>query len=303
MRHLLAAAALALSPALSGAPALAQDAPEVTVETTDLGGGVHALITNRAGNVGVLVGEDGVFMVDTQMADLAPLLDTAQREISGSDVELVLNTHLHGDHVLGNAYFADKGAVVMAHPSVRSALIEPATSELTGRTPEPLSGAFLPTVEVNDATRVHMNGETVIFFHEPGAHTNGDIWVYFENANVIHAGDLLFSGRYPYIDLDNGGSVKGMIWAMQSIADFADEETQIIAGHGPMSTKADLEASIAMLEEGRRRIIDLIDEGMDLAQIQAAEPLADFHDAWDWGFITSERMVWTHYRDLTGKTE
>ncbi|MEM9738939.1 MAG: MBL fold metallo-hydrolase [Pseudomonadota bacterium] len=284
-------------------PALAQDLPSTDVETLDLGGGVHALITNRAGNVGVLVGEDGVLMIDTQMAPLAPALDAAQRALSGQDVELVVNTHLHGDHVLGNKYFAEKGAVVMAHASVRPALENPVTSQLSGRTPDPLSGDFLPSVDITEGLRVHMNGQAVAFYHEPTAHTGGDIWVHFEEANVIHAGDLLFSGLYPYIDLDNGGTVEGMIAAMQSIVDAADPDTQIIAGHGPMSTESDLEASIAMLTEGRERIESLIKAGLSLNDIQAEKPMADFDADWDWNFITSERIVWTFYRDLTGKTE
>ncbi|MEL6567979.1 MAG: MBL fold metallo-hydrolase [Pseudomonadota bacterium] len=302
MRLVVLAAIILFGPAFVFT-AEAQDLPSAEVETIDLGGGVHALITNRAGNVGALIGEDGVLMIDTQMAPLAPALDEAQREVSSRNVDIVVNTHLHGDHVLGNAYFAEKGAVVLAHPSVRPALENPVTSQLTGRTPEPLSGAFLPAIDLMDQTKIHMNGETVHFFHEPNAHTGGDIWVFFENANVIHAGDLLFSGVYPYIDLDNGGSVKGMMWAMESIANLANEDTKIIAGHGPMSTKADLEASIEMLAEGRRRISALLDEGMTLEDIQAAAPLADYDADWDWRFITSERMVWTHYRDLTGKTE
>jgi len=302
IQSLLAAAAFAVAIQLS-APSHAQDLPDAPVESIDLGGGVHALITNRAGNVGVLVGEDGVFMVDTQMAPLAPAIDDAQRNISGQDVELVVNTHLHGDHVLGNKYFAEKGAIIIAHPSVRPALENPVTSQLTGRTPDPLSGDFLPSVDITEGLKVHMNGETVHFHHEPTAHTGGDIWVHFEQADVIHAGDLLFSGVFPYIDLDNGGTVNGMIAGMQSIVDVAGPETQIIAGHGPMSTEADLEASIAMLTEGRARVEELVKAGLSLEEIQAENPLADFHDDWNWRFITTERMTWTFYRDLTGKTE
>lgn len=295
--------ALLAATALLCSPAMAQDLPSAEVETIDLGGGVHALITNRAGNVGILIGEDGVLMIDTQMAPIAPALDEAQRALSGQDVELVVNTHLHGDHVLGNKYFAEKGAVIMAHASVRQALENPVTSQLTGRTPDALSGDFLPSVDITEGLRVHMNGETVAFYHEPTAHTGGDIWVHFEKADVIHAGDLLFSGVFPYIDLDNGGTVEGMIAGMQSIVDVAGPDTQIIAGHGPMSTEADLQASIAMLTEGHARIEERVKAGLSLEDIQAEDPLADFHEDWNWQFITTERMVWTFYRNLTGKTE
>ncbi len=288
---------------LVAAASLAQEpAQEVYVETQDLGGGVYALITNRGGNVGVSVGEDGVFMIDTQFAPVAPFLDLAQRAVSeDKPVELVLNTHLHGDHVLGNAWFAERGAVVMAHESVRDALINPVTANLTGSTPEPLSGDFLPVVNLKGGETLSYNDQTVRLYHEPDAHTAGDIWVYFVEADVIHAGDLLFSGWFPYIDLDNGGTVNGFIAAMQSMVDVANPDTQVIAGHGPMSTEADLEASIAMLTEARARVAALVEDGHSYAQVLEAEPLTDFHDAWNWRFITTERMIWTLYRDITGE--
>lgn len=288
---------------LAAAATLAQEpAQEVYVETQDLGGGVYGLITNRAGNVGISVGEDGVFMIDTQFAPIAPFLDRAQRAVSGDQpVELVLNTHLHGDHMMGNAWFAERGATIMAHESVRPALINPVTANLTGATPDPLSGDYLPVINLSGGETLTLNGQTVRLHHEPDAHTAGDIWVHFVEADVIHAGDLLFSGWFPYIDLDNGGTVNGYIAAMQSIVDEAGPETQVIAGHGPMSTEADLEASIVMLTEARARVASLVQEGHSYSEVLAAEPLADFHDEWNWQFITTERMIWTLYRDVTGE--
>jgi len=289
---------------LSAAPAMALQDNQVFVETTDLGHGIYMLSTGLAGNVGISVGEDGVFMIDTQMQRFAAALDAAQREVSGDRaVDLVLNTHLHGDHVLGNAYFAEQGAAVLAHPSVREALTNPVTAQLTGRTPEPLSGGFLPTVGVTQGDVITLNGRTARLHHTPDAHTNGDLFVVFEDADVIHAGDLLFSGWFPYIDLDNGGTVLGYIAAMQAIVDQAGENTQIIPGHGPLSTRADLEESIAMLTQAREAVAALVEQGMGLDEIQAANPLAAFHEDWNWGFITTERMVWTLYRDLTSEIE
>lgn len=280
--------------------AMAQE--EVFVDTVDLGSGVYALVTNRAGNVGISVGEDGVFMIDTQFGPIAASLDAAQRAVSGDRaVDLVLNTHLHGDHVLGNAYFAEAGATIIAHENVRPALENPVTSQLTGGTPDPLAGAFLPTVNLQGGETLTLNGQTIQLYHEPDAHTDGDIWVHFVEADTIHAGDLLFSGFFPYIDLDNGGTVEGMIAGMQSIVDVAGPDTQIIAGHGPMSSEADVQASIDMLTQARARVAALVEDGHDYQAVLAAEPLADFHDDWNWPFITTERMVWTLYRDVTGE--
>jgi glyoxylase-like metal-dependent hydrolase (beta-lactamase superfamily II) len=285
------------------APAFAQDDQQVYVETIELGAGLYMLATNRAGNVGISVGENGVFMIDTQMEDLAPAIDQAQRAVSGDQaVDLVLNTHLHGDHVLGNAYFADSGATIMAHESVREGLINPVTAQLTGSTPAPLSGAFLPTVSVSDGDAATLNGEIARFHHAPSAHTGGDLFVVFEGADVIHAGDLLFSGMFPYIDLDNGGTVEGMIAGLRQVADAAGPDTKIIPGHGPLSTKDDVVASADMLEATRAVIASLVGEGLSYEDILQRDPLTDWHEDWNWGFITTERMIWTHYRDLTGET-
>jgi cyclase len=287
--------------ALTATLALAQE-QEVYVETSDLGDGVHMLSTGRGGNVGLSVGEDGVFLIDTQFAPIAPFLDRAQRAVSDDrPVDMVLNTHLHGDHVLGNAYFAEAGAIILAHESVRPALEDPVTAQLTGSTPDPLSGAFLPSINLVGGETLTLNGQTIRLHHEPDAHTGGDIWVHFLEADVIHTGDLLFSGWYPYIDLDNGGTVEGFIEGMQAIANAAGPDTQVIPGHGPLSTKADLEASIAMLTEARVRVAALVEDGHDYQAILGAEPLADFHDDWNWGFISTERMIWTLYRDITGE--
>lgn len=294
---------LALALSVVALPVMAQDdVPPVT--TTDLGSGIYALSNDRAGNVGVLVGEDGVFMIDTQMELFAPSLEEAIKAVSdGAGVDLVLNTHLHGDHTLGNAYFASRGATVMAHPNVRPGLEVPNTMLLSGRTPEPVSGPALPTVTVNEGTLITMNGQTAHLYHAPNAHTDGDIFVVFEEADVIHSGDLVFHRRFPFIDLDNGGSVAGYIAGMERIVEIADEDTVIISGHGPLANETDLQASVDMLNAGHAAVKALVDDGKNLEEVKAAHPLADYEADWSWGFITTDRMVWTLYRDITGLTE
>jgi cyclase len=297
LRALTAAIALSLSQSLSLAPfAHAQDVPEV--ETTDLGGGVYMLATHVAGNVAVITGEDGVWMIDTQMGHIAPALDEAQKAVSdGAEVRLVLNTHLHGDHVLGNAYFAERGALIMAHSSVRERLMNPSPNAVTGNTPEPLSGGFLPVIGIPGDSEITLNGHTARIHYTPDAHTDGDLWVHFVEADIIHTGDLLFSGMYPFIDLDNGGTVDGMIAGMEAIAGAAGPETRIIPGHGGLSTREDLLASIAMLTAARDAVAALVAEGLSLDEVQAANPLAPFHDEWNWRFITTERMTAILYQD------
>lgn len=283
------------------AGALAQ---ENGFETTQLEDGIHVIANDRAGNVGLIEAGDHIILIDTQMPPFLEDLEAAVMEVTGGRAPtLVINTHFHGDHVLGNAHFAALGASILAHHNVAERLANPVQSQLTGRTPEALDEAFLPDILVSEAMMLSRFGVTGEVLHFANAHTDGDIIVNIADANIIHMGDLLFSGRYPFIDLDAGGSVEGFIAALDEIIGFSDDETRFIAGHGPLSARNDLIASRDMLIEGRARIAALVEEGHDLAAIQAQNPLSDFHDAWNWGFITSERMVWTFYRDITGLTQ
>lgn len=292
--------AIAASLALA-AGAMAQTSP---FTTTDLGNGVYMIANDRAGNVGLIDAGDHLIMIDTQMPPFLDDLEAAVMEVSGGRAPtLVINTHFHGDHVLGNAHFAALGASILAHRNVAERLANPTPSQLTGRTPEALGEAYLPGILVSEAMMLSRFGVTGEVLHFANAHTDGDLIVNIADANIIHMGDLLFSGRYPFIDLDAGGSVEGFIAALDEIVGFSDDETRFIAGHGPLSSRDDLIASRDMLIEGRARVAALVEEGHDLAAIQEQNPLSDFHDAWNWGFITTERMVWTFYRDITGLTE
>jgi glyoxylase-like metal-dependent hydrolase (beta-lactamase superfamily II) len=274
------------------------------IKVTDLGDGLFQLRTDRSGNVGVLVGSDGVFMIDTQMEHLVKKIDSTQKELSGHrDVELVLNTHLHRDHVRGNAYFADKGAQIMAHPNVRKYLESSRAIVALKREAPEVKPAYLPSIGVSTGTTVSMNGQTGYIYHTPNAHTDGDIFIHFKEANVIHAGDLLFSGRFPFIDIDNGGSVAGYIAGMEKILEIADQNTRIIAGHGPISSEIHLEDNIKMLNETHEIIKAHVDKGMSLKEIKQLNPLKDFTATWEWAFITTDLMVQTHYYELTGRLE
>lgn len=274
------------------------------IKVSDLGQGIYELRTDRSGNVAVLIGDDGVFMVDTQMEHLVDLIDSAQKKLSNNrEVNLVLNTHLHRDHVMGNAYFKSKGATIMAHPNVRKYLVSPRAIKALGREAPLVSKEYLPTVNITDETTITMNNQNIQLFHTPRAHTDGDLFVYFKDANVIHAGDLLFAGRFPFIDIDNGGTVAGFIAGVEKILAVADENTKIIAGHGPTSTISDLQASIKMLNETHEIINKLVQQKLSLAEITQMQPLAKYHDKWNWAFITTDRMVQTHYYDITGKLE
>jgi len=274
------------------------------IKVTDLGNNIFELRTDRSGNVAVLIGEDGVFMVDTQMEHLAELIDVAQKKLSNNrDVDLILNTHFHRDHVRGNAYFKERGAITMAHPNLRRYLENPLALKALGREAPRFTPQYFPTIDVTEDTSIKMNGQSIELYHAPNAHTNSDLFVVFKEANVIHGGDLVSTRRFPFIDIDNGGSVVGFIAGLNAIIEIADADTQIIAGHGPIATLGDLEASIAMLNETHNIIKALIDQGLSLEAIKALEPLNKYTDKWNWAFITTERMMTTHYYGITGLLE
>ena len=258
--------------------------------TTHLGHGIYSLAAT-GGTIGLSIGEDGAFLIDDQFAPLTPKLLAAIGDLTDKPVKYVINTHWHGDHTGGNANLAEMGTVVVAHDNVRARMAAPG--------PKQEAKEALPVITFSDTTTYYLNGLKIHAFHVAHAHTDGDAIIHFPEANIIHAGDILFNGLYPYIDLDSGGSVDGYIAAMERLAGLADDETQIIAGHGPLGTKSDVEKSLAMLKEAKSRIVQMISAGKSLDEVMAADPLADFHSDWAWRFITAERFTESLYKGLS----
>ena len=273
--------------------AFAQD-NEISVETTELGDGIFMLSTGIAGNLGLLVGEDGAVLIDDQLPNTGALIEGAVVELAGDEApRFIVNTHYHGDHAGGNAHLAERGATIAAHHNIRSRLAESPQTWI--------QEATLPILTFGDDLTFHMNGQTVEVSHLPAAHTDGDAIVYFREADILHMGDIFFSGMFPFIDLNGGGTVDGYLAAMEAAYEMAADETRIIPGHGPMSTRDDLMRSIEMLRETSFRVRSLVEGGADLEAVRAAEPLADYHEDWNWAFITTERMVDTLYYDATAR--
>jgi len=281
------------SACIFAASATAQQNP-INFESTELRGGIVMLSTGRGGNLGLLTGEDGILLVDDLLPGTGPLVEAAIAEIAGDGVpRFILNTHYHGDHMGSNNHFHAEGSTIVAHHNIRTRL-ENSDEEIFQ------DAAFLPILTFGADLHFHMNGETVRAVHVPSAHTDGDALVYFENADVLHMGDTLFSGLFPFIDIAGGGSVDGYLDAMETGLRIAGPDTQIIPGHGPLSTVDDIQASLDMVRATRDIIAPLVEQGMSLEDILAEDPLADYHDEWNWGFICTPRMVATLYIDAAG---
>jgi len=243
------------------------------------------------GGVGLLVGDEYVVLIDDVMEPTAPALLAKVEEIAGRPVDFVINTHAHGDHVGGNVYLADNGAIIVSHDKLRERMAD---------NPQLNTGpGALPIITFSDQMTFHVNGEEAFVFHVKNAHTDGDAVIHFRNANVIAAGDISFRSQYPFIDLDSGGTVSGYKAAMQQLIDMADEDTKVLTGHGPVGTRAGLEEDLAMLADAEARVRALVDKGLNVDEILAANPLADYHDEYSWFFITTEVMTKTLIRSLT----
>jgi glyoxylase-like metal-dependent hydrolase (beta-lactamase superfamily II) len=242
------------------------------------------------GNMTMLVGEK-VFLIDDGIPPTGALLVELAEKKAGRPIDFVINTHVHGDHVGGNAALAEDGTLLIAHDNIRKRLLDD---------PAAAGGpSGLPTITFSDAMTFHINGHEAFVFHVVAAHTDGDAAIHFRDINVIHAGDVHFNYLFPFIDLDNGGSVAGFLAAQRLIVEMSDDETIIIPGHGPLAKKSDLQTAIDMLVDSEARVKKLVDAGMSLEEVLAENPLADYHEQWNWSFITTEVMTTTLYRSLT----
>jgi cyclase len=258
------------------------------------------MIKGRGGNIAVSSGEDGVFIIDDQIEPLTDQLVASIRTISDQPIRFVINTHYHGDHVGGNEKIGKAGAVIIAHDNIRERMTTDQFSHFFNETTPAWPNDSLPVATFNDQVTLHLNGEAVTAYHVPRGHTDGDSIVYFSASNVLHMGDIFFNGRYPFIDLDGGGTIQGMIAAVEKGLELANDETRIIAGHGPLSDRAGLQEYHDFLVTVRDRVQLLLDEDMSLEQAIAAKPTAQWDDLLGEIWITGDQLVTFVYNSLTG---
>lgn len=282
-------------------PLQAQGFDDVEIETQRLTDNVYMLI-GQGGNIGVSAGDDGVFIIDDQFAPLTEKIVAAIREITSEPVRFVFNTHWHGDHTGGNENLGEVGALIVAHDNVRERMSVEQVLERIGRPaatePAAPDGA-LPVVTFAGDVSFHINDDLLHAFHVEAAHTDGDAIVHFEQANVVHMGDTFFRDRFPFIDTATGGSIDGMIDAAGAALALMDAETQVIPGHGPLSTRDDLTAYRDALRTMRNAIAALKEEGLSLDEIQARRPIRPQAEAWGQDRAAEENFVATIHHGLS----
>ena len=244
------------------------DAVEIIVHPV---AGNVSYIQGSGGNIGLLTGVDGVFLIDDQYAPLTDKIVAAIRTVSSEPIRFLVNTHMHPDHTGGNENFGKMGTMIFGHENVREQMA------ISGYEQQP------PLITFSEDMTFHINGETVHVFKTPNAHTNGDVYIRFESSNVIHTGDVYRTTSYPYIDTNNGGSFLGTIKAYDLLLEVSNPGTKIVPGHGVVSNVEEVRAFRDMLLVIRDRVATVIRDGKTLEEAQAAGLTAEYDERWDSG--------------------
>ncbi|MEE9332333.1 MAG: MBL fold metallo-hydrolase [Methylophilaceae bacterium] len=243
------------------------------------------------GNVALSVGDDGVVMIDDAMPPTLGIMQAAIKSITDKPVDFLINTHFHADHAGNNKTMRELGARIFAHENTRERLMaELGHSEKNA----------LPVFTFSHQMNFYLNDNDTYIFHAKNAHTDGDIIVYFKNLNVIHVGDVFLNGMFPFIDLESGGSIIGLIAAQHRILSITDANTNIIPGHGPLAKLADLKASVTMLEDSKKLIKALIIDNKSEDEVVEINPLSKYQQ-WSREFINTERMTRQVYQSLVSQ--
>ena len=274
------------------------DFSKVEIKVTKVAGNVY-MLEGSGGNIGVSVGDDGLLIVDDQFAPLADKIRAALKGLADKKLRFILNTHWHGDHTGGNVAFGPE-APIIAHDNVRKRLATEQKSIVFNRTTPPSPKEALPVITFNNSLSVHFNGEEIRAIHFPQGHTDGDSVIFFSASNVVHLGDDFFAGRFPFVDLESGGSVEGLIRNIGEIIEKIPAGAKLIPGHGPISTLDDLKSYHRMLQQTTDIVRQKIAAGKTVDQIKT-EGLPAEWEPWGAGFVKTDRWVETIYRSLTAK--
>ena len=266
----------------------------VKIDVTKVSGNVY-MLTGQGGNIGVSVGEDGIVIVDDQYAPLAPKIREALRGITDKPLRFVLNTHFHGDHTGGNEPFG-REATIIAHENVRKRM-ESGLNFPGRQVPAAPKGA-LPVITFNSSATVHLNGEDIRAVHFPAGHTDGDAIIWFTKSGVVHMGDDFFNGRFPFIDVQAGGSVRGFVRNVDMVLATLPDSVKIIPGHGPLADKAALQRFSEMLNGSVAAVESAVRAGRTLDQMKADKILSRW-ESWNWQFINTDSFLTTIYNEVS----
>jgi glyoxylase-like metal-dependent hydrolase (beta-lactamase superfamily II) len=256
------------------------------------------LLSGPGGNVVVLNGADGKILVDTFLSPAWPKLKETLDGLGSAPLKTVIDTHWHFDHTENNGPLHAAGATILAHENTKKRMSEAHDLPVLGLHFEPSPADALPQETFASSHRLKANGDNLMMQHFAPAHTDGDIYVLFENANVIHMGDTFFNGLYPFIDSSTGGKISGMIAAADKILALASKDSKIIPGHGPLGNKEDLTKYRELLVTARDRVQKLKTAGKTAQEAAAEKPFADLEAVWGKGFLNSEQFTQVVYLAL-----
>ena len=275
----------------------AQNFDTVQVRAVPVAGAVH-MLQGAGGNIGLVVGDDAVFVVDDQFAPLTPKVLAAIKSVTPQPVRFVLNTHWHFDHTGGNENMGKAGALIFAHENVRRRMSKDQFIEALNRTEPASPRGALPVVTFTDTVSFHLNGDSIVVFHVAPAHTDGDAVVLFTRANVVHTGDLFVSAGFPFVDRSSGGSIHGIIAAAERILAATNAGTRIIPGHGPLADRARVQAYHDMLVVVRDRMRKEIAAKHTIEQVLASKITAEYDASWT---TNRERFLRILHQELSAR--
>ncbi len=269
---------------------------DVTVKVTKVNGNVY-MLQGRGGNIGAITGPDGILIVDDDYKTVSEKLSAALKELGSATPRFIFNTHWHGDHTEGNDFFG-KQSIIVAHANVRKRLLDPPV--IFGQKTAPYASYALPIITYDESLSIHINGEEVKAVHYPNGHTDGDTVVFFVKANVVHLGDDFFVGRFPFVDIDSGGSVQGLINNVASLIATLPADAKLIPGHGPLATIGDLKSYHQTLVETSKIVQDAMKGGKSLDEIKKAGLPEKYKEAGS-GFIKTDMWIQTIHRSYSKK--
>lgn len=269
---------------------------DVTIKVTKVSGNVY-MLQGRGGNIGAIVGTDGILIIDDDYKAVSEKLRAALKDLGSATPRYIINTHWHGDHTEGNQTFGHE-SIIVAHTNVRKRLSQ--VNTIFGQAVQPYESFAWPVITYDDSLTIHFDGDDIKAVHYPNGHTDGDSVIFFPKANVVHMGDDFFAGRFPFVDLDSGGSVQGMINNVASILGTIPADAKVIPGHGPLSTVEDLRKYHDTLVETSRIVQNEMKKNKTLDEIKKAG-LPDKYKDFGAGFIKTDAWIETVYKSYSKK--